>query len=429
MIEGGLSGWHLANGRIFPGWNVIGKAFGDYIEKTRGTPTIDAAELKALIDSASPPIILDTRTLQEHNDYCIPGALHCPNGETLLRAPAAITDPDRLIVTHCAGRTRGIMGAQTLIECGIPNRVVSLGNGTLEWALAGYALEHGANRPLPIPHESDMALARSGADALRNRYHVRAIGKDELRERQGEARTVIVLDVRTPQEIEAGTLPGACAAPGVQLLQGMGQMLAVRNARYVLLDTDGVRSARMGAWMKQMGYRNVETYAADPQELVFIRPPATEQVDMPLADIRAAMDRDELVIADVRGGVAYRRAHVRGSWFLGRANLKSDLQRLPEDKPVVLLSDEIGFARLLDRDLSQLGRQTHIVTTPLQGWEQAGFDLEQGAGQMASEPHDAIYDLEEREIHVRDAHDYLKWRVNLFEILAGDPGATYVGNA
>jgi rhodanese-related sulfurtransferase len=132
LIEGGLSGWHLANGRIFPGWNVIGKAFGDYIEKTRGTPTIDAAELKALIDSASPHIILDTRTLQEHNDYCIPGALHCPNGETLLRAPAAITDPDRLIVTHCAGRTRGIMGAQTLIECGIPNRVVSLGNGTLE---------------------------------------------------------------------------------------------------------------------------------------------------------------------------------------------------------------------------------------------------------------------------------------------------------
>ena len=38
VLAGGLSGWTLGGGKLFSGVNVPGKAFGEYIEKSRGTP-------------------------------------------------------------------------------------------------------------------------------------------------------------------------------------------------------------------------------------------------------------------------------------------------------------------------------------------------------------------------------------------------------
>ena len=43
------------------------------------------------------------------------------------------------MVVNCAGRTRSIIGAQSLINAGVPNKVVALRNGTMGWSLAGFA--------------------------------------------------------------------------------------------------------------------------------------------------------------------------------------------------------------------------------------------------------------------------------------------------
>ena len=78
VLTGGLSTWTLNGGKLFSGVNVPGKAFGEYIEHSRETPALSAAELKALLESANPPVLLDTRTPEEHRSYCIPGAISCP---------------------------------------------------------------------------------------------------------------------------------------------------------------------------------------------------------------------------------------------------------------------------------------------------------------------------------------------------------------
>lgn len=41
------------------------------------------------------------------------------------------------IVVNCAGRTRSIIGAQSLINAGLRNPVYALRNGTIGWTLAG----------------------------------------------------------------------------------------------------------------------------------------------------------------------------------------------------------------------------------------------------------------------------------------------------
>jgi rhodanese-related sulfurtransferase len=76
----------------------------------------------------------------------IPGSVSVPGAELVLRAGRVAPDPATTIIVNCAGRTRSIIGAQSLINAGVANKVVALRNGTIGWTLAGQDLEHGADR-------------------------------------------------------------------------------------------------------------------------------------------------------------------------------------------------------------------------------------------------------------------------------------------
>ena len=65
--------------------------------------------------------------------------------------------------------------------------------------------------------------------------------------------SLYLLDVRTPEEFAAGSLPGAQHAPGGQLVQATDQWVGVRNARILLADSEGVRAPVVAAWLKQLG--------------------------------------------------------------------------------------------------------------------------------------------------------------------------------
>jgi len=428
VIEGGLSGWHLHGGRLFVGWNVIGKAFGSYIVRTRGTPTISAAELKAMMDGDRPPLILDTRPLDEHREYCIPGALDCPNGETLYRALAAIDDPTRPVVTHCAGHTRAVMGAQTLIDAGLANPVSALHLGTMEWALAGLELEWGADRLLDPP--ADLTEARHMAETLGARHGVTRIDTKTLRVWQDEAArcSLLVFDLRAPEEHAAGTWPGARQIVGGQLLQATDRHIVTRNGRIVLIDSDGVRAMTTASWLHQMGYRNVVVLGDDSGALTAVQEPSAEPgtgLDA-LRELRDACDTGTAMVVDIRGGVLHRRGHVEDAVLLGRANLDDDVEALPGGVLLALHTDEPAFASLMARDLERLGRRCRIFADPLKTWTDAGFSIVSGPGRMASEPHDAVYDLEELEVHLRDSHEYILWRENLYDMIGDDPAAPYM---
>ena len=91
-------------------------------------------------------------------------------------------NPDTLVVVNCAGRTRSIIGAQSLINAGIPNRVAALENGTMGWHLAGLKLEHGQTRQAPDPGAEGRAKAQSAAAKVAKRFGVRRIGRETLAE-------------------------------------------------------------------------------------------------------------------------------------------------------------------------------------------------------------------------------------------------------
>jgi rhodanese-related sulfurtransferase len=193
--------------------------------------------------------------MDEYNVMNIPSASCCPGGELVYRAHELAPDADTTIVVNCAGRTRSIIGAQSLINAGIENKVVALQNGTMGWHLSGFQLEHG-NAKLAGMELSDAAIAKAktrAADVAR-RFQVTEVDGATFDGWMGDSdRTTFLLDVRHPHEYEAGHLPGSISAPGGQLVQATDRYAGVRGARLVLVDDGNLVRATMAAhWLTQM---------------------------------------------------------------------------------------------------------------------------------------------------------------------------------
>ncbi len=257
VLDGGVAAWKAAGHAVFSGVNVPSKAFGEVVEHRYGTPSISAQELAAKIAAGADMVVVDSRPLDEFRVMSIPGGTCVPGAELVYRIGALAPDPDTLVVVNCAGRTRSIMGAQSLINAGIPNPVVALRNGTMGWHLAGLELDHGRTRYVPEVSPAQAQAARARAEAVRERYDVQRIDRATLAAWQKDAdRTTYLLDVRRPEEFSQGHLPGSLSAPGGQLVQATDRYVGTLRARIVLVD-DGVRAPMTASWLKQMGLHEV----------------------------------------------------------------------------------------------------------------------------------------------------------------------------
>ncbi len=252
QLEGGLRGWQAAGYELFQDVNSYAKAFGELVESRRHTPSLPAEDVAALIKSGSNIQILDVRRFDEYSTMNIPGSISVPGAELVLRAGVAAPDPNTTIIVNCAGRTRSIIGTQSLINAGITNKVVALRNGTIGWTLAKQDLEHGADR------KGEIGLfdgAQRNARDVAYRAGVRHIGLDELKAIEAETRrTLYRYDVRSAEEYAAGHLPKFRHYPGGQLVQEIDMAAPVRGARIVLTDNESVRADMTASWLSQMAW-------------------------------------------------------------------------------------------------------------------------------------------------------------------------------
>src|SRR4030081_1524508 len=146
QLDGGLQGWQRAGFELFQDVNSYAKAFGELVESRRHTPSLPADEVAALLARKANVAVLDVRRVDEYATMNIPGSVSVPGAELVLRAGRVAPDPDTTIIVNCAGRTRSIIGAQSLINAGVVNKVLALRNGTIGWTLAKQQLKHGADR-------------------------------------------------------------------------------------------------------------------------------------------------------------------------------------------------------------------------------------------------------------------------------------------
>ncbi|MFG1298236.1 rhodanese-like domain-containing protein [Xanthobacter sp. V3C-3] len=388
VLEGGVAAWAAAGGVVYTGANVLSKAFGEFVEHAYGTPRLPAREVKARLDRGEDLVVLDGRTFQEFETFHIPGAHAVPNAELPLRVHDLVASDATLVVVNCAGRTRSIIGAQALINAGIPNPVVALENGTMAWLFEGYDLAQGDLRPAPAPGAKGLEKARATVSRLAQRFGIRALDAAGLARFEAErgARTLYVLDVRTRAEFEAGHLPGAVWAEGGQLVQATDRWVGTRNARIVLVDdADGVRAAITASWLIQLGVGEVHVHAIDPGAADLERGPERTTVlgraptvaVTTVAGLERLLAREAAVVLDLDTSLAYAAGHIPGARFAVRARLPEGLDSLPQ-RPLVVTSADGRLAALAAADLAGAGRQVSVLEGGTAAWRAAGLPIETG---------------------------------------------------
>ena len=434
LLAGGLQGWQDAGGEVFRDVNVPSKSFGELVESKRHTPSLSAQEVKALIESKANVVVMDARRFDEYQTMSIPSGISVPGAELVLRARALAPNATTRIIVNCAGRTRSIIGTQSLINSGIPNPVSALRNGTIGWTLAGQELVKGASEHFPEVDDATRAKAAASAFAVAMRAGVKRTRMDDVNAWLADpTRTTYFFDVRTPEEYAAGHVTGARSAPGGQLVQETDHQAAVRGARIVLCDTDGTRANMSASWLAQMGWEVYVVQGLTAEDFTHtdtspLRLPETqgkvtsvkvEQVKAWLADRNS-----HTVVLDFSTSAQYIKGHIHSAWWVLRTQLKESLTAAHKGYRYVLTCQNGSVSRFALADV-QAAVKAGVDVVWLEGgnaaWVAAGGKLQTGDHQMAVDRVDRYRrPYEGTNNPVEAMQGYLDWEFGLVEQLARD---------
>ena len=421
VLTGGIAAWANAGYRIYSGVHVPSKAFAEVVEHEAHTPWIDAAELNRSIQSGTDMVLFDSRSYEEFHNNSIPTAISVPGAELVYRFADMVPSPDTLVVVNCGGRTRSIIGAQSLIDAGVPNKVVSMQNGTQGWHLAGLPVLKGETRRAPAVSAAGHAAAKAAAGRVAERFGVRSIDMATLDTWRAEAdtRALFVFDVRSPEEYLAGHLPGMKNVPGGQLVQETDRHAAIWGGRVVCVDDDGVRAIMTAHWMIQMGWEAVAlTLDRLNGETGPYVPPALGLTDAPAISVSDLAGRSAVVV-DLDWSRSYYDGHIPGAWYAVRSRLAEDLSKLPHAETIVFTSGDGVLARLAAAEWNgKAPAPVFALTGGTKAWTGA---LETGPTHMASAAEDMRLRAREMPGKVEDAMNaYLTWEIELVNQMATD---------
>jgi rhodanese-related sulfurtransferase len=429
LLEGGLSGWQQAGYELFQDVNAPSKAFGELVEHRKQTPSLSAEEVKVLLDTGVDVCVLDARRFDEYQTMSIPTGISVPGAELVLRARELAPDPKTQIIVNCAGRTRSLIGTQSLINAGVPNPVAALRNGTIGWTLAGLTLEHGQSRRFDKTSEDYRQQAAIAARTVADRAGVHRASLEELNIWLADkSRTTYCFDVRTPEEYEAGHLPHFRSVPGGQLVQETDHVASVRGARIVLSDNDGTRANMTASWLQQMSW---EVYVLDGLQASDFSEKGPWSAPLPAkpeaATIAPAVLADWLttsgtILIDLTTRAHYIQRHIPGAHWAIRSQLAEALEALPVASRYVLTCGSSVLARYAVPELEALtGKQVFLLEGGTAAWIAAGLTVQAGETSLVSPPIDRYRRPYEGTDNPREAMQaYLDWEYGLVEQLNRD---------
>ena len=431
-LDGGTKGWAAAGYVLFKGVNVPSKLFGELVEHEYGTPHVTVQELARMKAAGEDFVLFDGRPVNEHHKMTIPGSTCVPNAELPLRVPALVKNPKTKIIVNCAGRTRSILGAQTLINFGVPNPVYALENGTQGWYLAEFQLEHGSTRR--YPQRIDAAALpglQASARKLMERFAIRTAPSRQVAAWLAETdRTTYLCDVRTPEEFETGSIPGAVHAPGGQLIQATDQWVGVRGARIVLIDGgENVRAPVVASWLKQLGY---ETWILEGgvnsglKGTPAARPGLPALASFTAMELKRAIDAGGCAVFDLGASMRFRKARIPGSRWSIRTRIAADARGAKT--PVVLVADDAGTTQLAAIDLADAGvKDVRLLDGGPAAWKKAGYPTEASPDSPPdAECIDHLFFVHDRHAGNREAmKQYLAWETGLMSQLDAQDKASF----
>lgn len=428
VLEGGARGWAAAGFTLFAGVNVPSKTFGEIVEHHFHTPSISATTLAQWQAQGKTMTVLDGRTEQEYHQRAIPQAQNCPNGELSLRAQAMLVDATAPVVVHCAGRTRSLVGAETLRQLAPHLQIYALENGTQGWELAGFEVAQGLTDFYPKNVHANpvqVAMAQQWAERL----GLAALSIVEVQAWLGERlRTTYVFDIRTQEEFAEHPFAGAVHAPGGQLLQATDLWVGVRFSCIILLSNDACRAPVIGAWLAMMGF-TVGWYQGTYETWQEVQP--FGQLDRPqccpvaLEQTRLEELHTACLLIDVRTSSQFQQGHYEGSYWLNRSSLPAQMTQLPAPQPVAIVAASGALAQLVAAPLRAAGYRIigwlKLCTEQSHRTVITSYDRP-----LHQERIDYLYFVHDRHMgNLAAAKQYLAWELGLVEQLDDEERSTY----
>ncbi len=430
VLDGGVNRWSARDYPTEWGVNVPSKDFGEKLEAVHHVPEISAEDLHERIERGDKLVILDTRTPEEFQRFCIPGGRSMPGGELALRITDVTKelDEDTTVILNCAGRTRSITGTRVLQRMGI--QALGLKNGTSGWLLAGFELENGADRvDLPEVSEEGRAAAEEYAARLAEEDGVRYLSPDELEAliAKRDAEPVFLVDVRTDNEYTEGHIPGFRWWPGGQAVQRADDLAVVRNSTIVFCCDGRTRATVTGSFYRQMGHKEVyvvdggaPAWAATGRELVsgVERTPVAGLGDafrsVKLVSAQELHDSPPSVVLFVDTSQDFSGGHTSGANWLSRSWLEIEIGGIAADKSTsIAVTCATGRnSALAAATLGELGySNVSVLEGGMAKWREAGLPVEQGLTGIVRPPADINYLGVDRSYG--EMMNYLRWETEL----------------
>lgn len=145
----------------------------------------------------------------------------------------------------------------------------------------------------------------------------------------------------------------------------------------MLFDSDGIRAAVIASWLRQMGQDACVLIDGLHSGLRLESASGLAAPELPLvtvAELRSLLERDEVLLVDLRPSMKYRAAHIPGALWSICSRLARNLR--DETRAIVLVADEPALAQWASLELP---KPAALLQGGMAAWQQAGLPLEASA--------------------------------------------------
>ena len=353
ILEEGVNGWINSGYKLFDGINVPSKSFGELIEKHFHTPSITAKELNKKQKNNENCIVIDGRPFDEYQNMSIPNSICCPNGELAYSVSSHVKDINTEIIINCAGRTRSIIGAQTLIDLGISNKVKALENGTQGWFLSDLCLDHNKNDFLDVrPDDTELKKIQNKIFKLLIKHSINLIDFSKAQELiLDKNKSTFIFNVTNSNK----NMNSIRHVPGGQLVQATDKYIGVWKATVILVDDgDLIRAGTTAIWLKKMGYQVhvLKKEIININTLKFKNKFLLKEKKLNIFEIEKFNNFKNTILYDIRSSENFMKIRIKNSIWLNRANLRK--VKIKKQQQIIIITDEFDKARLVINDIEEM---------------------------------------------------------------------------
>lgn len=218
---------------------------------------VRVGDLEEEIASDNPPILLDVRTVDEYTEAHLAGAINIPLQDLTMHLDQ-LPARDANIVVYCGSGHRSAMAMISLNMLGYEDARSLLG-GVNAWMNSDLPVDDiPVTAEMGTMPEFDPAVFTVVEDYMMNvpaGYFV--VRSDDLNVELVES-DVVLIDVRTENEIENGIIEGAVTMPLSTMFDSM-DMWPTMDASIVVYDNPTHRSTMVMVMMQMLGYEDVRT--------------------------------------------------------------------------------------------------------------------------------------------------------------------------